>query len=229
VKIEKFFAVLISALIIFAPIQVTASALWINDAGVEKATRTFRIREGGELEVRFINTNGERMNLYKNGEKYLVDRPAPAINYQKEGMTNVGDSLVISDFANIIYPLHTFGYLEIVPKHSPGYILDRFIDESCGCYAELENRDGVYTIYENTVPNIEVIFNIVDFAEVKTGGLASGNVNMNINGKPIAADPPAYIKDGRTMHLTWTLLREMIQPPINGPTRTASTSPASTP
>jgi hypothetical protein len=175
---------------------VTTFASWVNDDSVDKVASVFQRSGDGELDIRFFDAEGLPMNFYKSQDGYIVSSADAKDEYASEGLADAGDTISVSaGIAHITYVRESLGRFEVVAKPAAGFELNRFVDSSCACYADIKLVDGAYRVTPNSVKTLEAIFVkcIGADATVRTP------VAMTLNGAKARSGDSSFIKNGRTM------------------------------
>ena len=202
--------VLVVVSIIFINSSTTVFGLWINDDAAEVGVHMFASDNNGVMDIKFFSVDGVQMSFYKSQDPqdpqdpqdvFFVDSAELKDEYIKAGAAYIGDHLVITeDTASIKYVLNTYGYYEIQVMPSPGFILQKFVDLTCGCYMELENSDGVYRTTPDTPAYIGAVF--VDEAAYwirENVGIDKAEITLILNDKLIFSEVAPFVENGRTM------------------------------
>ena len=201
-KLKRLMIYLTVTLMVFSLIPSTVLALWLNDPSIETDYRTFQCGAGGgEINISFFNDAGKKMNFYQDEGRVLVDDAALKDEYVKAGKPDAGDLLVVGEeVTTIVYPISMFGHLEVTVKPVSGYVFSRFTDVTCGCFVDLKDKDGVYTINEENVPYMSVIFE-QDPETIIASPIPKviPDLSITLNGAPVITDVPPYIENNRTM------------------------------
>jgi len=198
-KLSRIFAVIavIAIAIAIAAWPAAALALWVGDDAVETGAHTFECSGNGKLEVRFFDAEGLQMYFYEFGGEFFVDDASLKDEYLENGMADAGDCLLVyehSEVMNVMYDIEMFGYFEMTAIPEDGFVLERFVDSSCGCLLYLEHTDAVYRVTMDSVDTLGAIFSEdPDWVNV------SPTLNMKLNGEPIVTDVAPFILDDRTM------------------------------
>ena len=196
-KFRRFLAGFIAFVIIIALIPAAAFAIWVNDDGAHMGSHTFQCSSNGKLDILFYNSEDTRMNFYEYDGEFFVDDASLADVYLKEGFTNVGNHLSVSANGKaslVMYDQETFGYFKLIPIPDPGYMLNKFIDPSCGCLERLKHIGAGYYVTPESVKTLEAVF-LKDPDWVA----APPTLNMTLNGEIIHSDILPFIENSRTM------------------------------
>jgi hypothetical protein len=172
--IKRVLAIICILAIVSAVMPGAAFAIWVNEDGVDKDLFSFRVVEGGELGIRFYNRSATQMNFYKDGDNYYADGPGFESDYLNAGMENAGNYLTVTEYAVIYYPAEMLDHFEVSVTWKPGYIFSWFVDESCGCYEDLEYEDGVYRATPKNSRTLKAIFKVDEYSFADTANPAEG-------------------------------------------------------
>jgi len=196
-RLKRFLAYLAVFVIILAVLPATVLAIWVIDDGAETGTHTFQCKGNGKLEIRFFDNEGAPMNFFESDGEFFADEAGLVDAYLKAGFTDAGNFLFVTSdgqAARVTYNMELYGYFELTPIPEAGFILNRFLDYSCGCPVQLEHVGDVYHALPGSAETLEAIF-IMDPNWVNV----SPTLNMTFNGAPIYFDVPPFIENDRTM------------------------------
>jgi hypothetical protein len=202
-KHKSVLAVFLAIAVVLSMAPLSVFALWVNDKATETEYRTFQCNNsGGSIEVCFYDDAGELMNFYRDDERFVVDKISLKDEYEKEGLQDAYSTLyVYEEVVTIVYPVRMFGHLEVKVNAVSGYTFSRFTDVTCGCYAAIEETNGIYTLPQETVPFISAVFD-EDMDETLLNyipAVTNPDLSITLNGAPVYTDVPPYIENSRTM------------------------------